>query len=95
MKVYMDNCCYCRPFDNQSQQRIHLESEAVLVVATRAQQKEDTVIGSDILVLEIEAIIDEKKKHKVKELYEVAEIHVPYTDEMRNRAQDIMNKSAM
>lgn len=26
MTVYLDNCCYNRPFDDQTQERIHLES---------------------------------------------------------------------
>ena len=25
MKLYLDNCCYCRPFDDQSQERIFLQ----------------------------------------------------------------------
>lgn len=27
MRVYLDNCCYNRPYDDQSQMRIHLEAE--------------------------------------------------------------------
>ena len=32
MRVYLDLCCLKRPFDDQSQPRVHLESEAVLTV---------------------------------------------------------------
>src|SRR5260370_29853593 len=32
MRVYADMCCLKRPFDDQSQPRIHLESEAVLAL---------------------------------------------------------------
>lgn len=32
MKIYMDNCCFNRPFDDQSQLRIKLESEAKLKI---------------------------------------------------------------
>ena len=32
MKIYLDNCCFNRPFDDQSQIRIRLESEAKLKV---------------------------------------------------------------
>ena len=32
MRVYLDVCCLNRPFDDQSQMRIHLESEAVLAI---------------------------------------------------------------
>lgn len=42
MKLYLDNCCFNRPFDDQSQLRIRLESEAKLKIqeeirATRFQ----------------------------------------------------------
>jgi hypothetical protein len=30
MRIYLDNCCFNRPFDDQSQIRIRLESEAKL-----------------------------------------------------------------
>jgi predicted nucleic acid-binding protein len=32
MKVYLDNCSYNRPFDDQSQMRIHLETQAKLYI---------------------------------------------------------------
>lgn len=32
MRVYLDICCLKRPFDDQAQPRIHLESEAVLAL---------------------------------------------------------------
>lgn len=30
MKIYMDNCCYNRPYDDQTHIRIHLETEVKL-----------------------------------------------------------------
>lgn len=30
LKIYLDNCCFNRPFDNQRQVRIHIETEAKL-----------------------------------------------------------------
>ena len=30
MKIYLDNCCYNRPYDDQTYIRIHLETEAKL-----------------------------------------------------------------
>ena len=32
MKIYLDNCCYNRPFDDQSQMKIHLETQAKLYI---------------------------------------------------------------
>ena len=44
MKVYLDICCFNRPFDDQSQLRIRLESEAKLRI------QEDIRSGSHQLV---------------------------------------------
>ena len=30
MKVYLDNCCYNRPYDDQAQLKLHMETEAKL-----------------------------------------------------------------
>ena len=30
MRVYLDNCCYNRPFDDQDQLKVRLETEAKL-----------------------------------------------------------------
>lgn len=79
MKIYLDNCCYNRPFDDQTQERIYLESESILVVLKRGQQNIDTIVGSAILDLEINRMSDERKKQKVKELYKIATIYIPYS----------------
>jgi hypothetical protein len=39
MLVYLDICCLKRPFDDQSQTRIHLETEAVLVLLDASGQQ--------------------------------------------------------
>jgi hypothetical protein len=41
MKLYLDNCCYNRPYDDQTQERIHLEGEAVLVIINKYKQNEN------------------------------------------------------
>ncbi len=40
MRVYFDVCCLKRPFDDQSQPRIRLESDAVLALLGEAQELE-------------------------------------------------------
>jgi hypothetical protein len=30
LRVYLDNCCYNRPFDNQNQRSVQLETQAKL-----------------------------------------------------------------
>ena len=95
MKIYLDNCCYNRPFDDQNQERVYLESEAILLIIKRAEKKEDVIAGSAILDLERERIKDPRRKGKVKELYDITELYVPYTADIRKRSQEIMGQSAI
>ena len=35
MRIYLDNCCYNRPYDDQSQIRVSLETQAKLYTQER------------------------------------------------------------
>lgn len=91
MDIYLDNCCYNRPFDDQTQERIHLESEAILTILQYGQFGKYNIIGSHILELEIECMHDIVKKQRVKELYKVSNICVLYTKEIKERSKEIMS----
>lgn len=93
MKIYLDNCCYNRPFDDQTQERIHLESEAILDILRKGQIGGYETVGSDVLELEMEHIRDDEKKLRVKELYKVSNVRVSYTDEIRSRSMEIKVQS--
>lgn len=93
MNIYLDNCCYNRPFDDQTQERIHLESEAILAILQQGQLGKYKIVGSDVLELEMERMHDIVKKQHVKDLYKVSEIQIPYTKEIKERSEEIMNQS--
>jgi hypothetical protein len=40
MKIYLDVCCLNRPFDDQTQDRIRLETEAVMLILGRIAAKD-------------------------------------------------------
>lgn len=93
MIIYLDNCCYNRPFDDQTQERIHLESEAVLAILKMGQMKRAVIVGSEILELEMNRMTDVNKRQNVIDLYKVASMHIHYTDKIRKRSVDIMSAS--
>jgi len=39
MKIYLDTCCYNRPFDDQNQLKIELESIAKLYIPNEIKKK--------------------------------------------------------
>jgi hypothetical protein len=65
MKIYLDTCCLNRPFDDQRQERIRIETEAVIIILERLSRKEWTWIGSQALKIEIECLADADRKSKL------------------------------
>ena len=53
MRVYLDNCCYNRPFDEQTQLKVRLETEAKLRVQAMMRNGEVEYDWSDILSQEV------------------------------------------
>lgn len=53
MRVYLDNCCYNRPFDDQGQVRIRLETEAKLRVQALMRTGEIEYAWSKVLDYEL------------------------------------------
>ena len=54
MRVYLDNCCYNRLFDEQVQLRVRLETEAKLEVQRQMRSGELEYVWSDMLVTEVQ-----------------------------------------
>ena len=51
-KIYMDNCCYNRPFDDQSQIRINIETSAKLFIQKLIVDRKIDMVWSYILFVE-------------------------------------------
>lgn len=49
MRIYLDNCSYNRPYDDQTQMRIHLETEAKLHIQDMIKNKEIELVTSYML----------------------------------------------
>ena len=53
MRIYLDVCCLNRPFDDQTQDRIHLESEAVILILKRVRSGNWEWISSEAVDFEV------------------------------------------
>ena len=53
MRIYLDTCCLNRPFDNQADARIHLETEAIRTILDLCEQGQWELLDSEVLALEI------------------------------------------
>ena len=52
MRIYLDNCCYNRPYDDQSQIRISLEAQAKIFIQNAIKSKKIELATSYILIYE-------------------------------------------
>jgi predicted nucleic acid-binding protein len=68
LKIYLDNCCYNRPFDDLSIERNRLEAEAVNQIIQRKGSKFELVTGFAVL-FEIGNIKNDDKRQKAMRLY--------------------------
>lgn len=90
MKVYFDNCCYNRLFDDRSNIKNYLEREAVLIVMQKAFENELEIVGSDILEIEIANIKNDEKRNDVEGVYHaLVSESVKVTPEVKERAVQI------
>ena len=53
MRIYLDMCCFNRPYDDQIQMRVALEAQAKLHIQNRIQEGVYDLIGSYILDYEV------------------------------------------
>ena len=89
MKIYLDVCCLNRPFDDQTQDRIHLEAEAILSILNHSQTTGWSVIGSDAIDYEISKMSDNDKRLMVQILSTRHDAHVKVDVGVERRAVEL------
>ena len=67
-KIYLDVCCLNRPFDDQGQSRIHLESEAVLLIMSRFQTGDWEWLGSSAIDHEVSQTPNLERRRRLEAL---------------------------
>lgn len=89
MKIYFDVCCFNRPFDDQTQDRIHLEAEAILSIFNHSRMSGWSIIGSEAIDFEIEKMPDHDKRVKVQILSTLHDTHVKVDAGVEQRALEL------
>jgi len=87
MKIYMDVCCLNRPYDDQTQDRIYLESEAVLTILKHIEAGDWTWISSSVVLFEIGETPNPERKRRVLKLCEKAASSIGLNEEIRSQAE--------
>ena len=87
MKIYLDNSCFNRPFDDQKQLRIKLETEAKLDIQERISKKEIELTWSYILDFENEANPFEQRRLAIRGWKNYALVDTDVTKEIVEKAE--------
>ena len=95
MKLYLDLCIYNRPFDDQGQPRIVVETVEFMFLLEKAINKEMTIINSFVLEYENSKspLID--RRDKIDDLLKIASEYVRYSERLENRAEEIEKRGFM
>jgi len=86
VKIYLDLCVYSRPFDDQSHNRIALETNAFIYLLDRIENTQYTVINSEMLKYENSRDPDPVRKERVSSYLDLAKEFVKIDEEAINRA---------
>ena len=87
MTIYLNVSCLNRPFDDQGQLRIRLESEAVTIILERCDRREWKQVSSGIAQIEVDAISDPGKRARVRLL-------LPNDKAILNLTQPVVQRAA-
>lgn len=89
MLIYLDNCCFNRPFDDQAQLRIWLETQAKLDIQHRIQEGKLQLAWSYILDYENQANPFPERRQAISRWKRRAVIDVSATPELLGHALSI------
>ena len=92
IKVYLDNCCFNRPYDDQTQLRIELETKAKLHIQQQIVEKKLIFVSSVILEYENNKNPYHIRKAVIQDFFRHASENAAQSDEVINMAKDIMKK---
>ncbi len=92
IRLYLDNCCFNRPFDDQSQIRIRLETEAKLKIQDEIRAGTFQLIWSYILDYENNKNPYQERRLRIKKWKEYAVEDVEENQLIIKKAKKVHNK---
>ena len=89
-RIYLDNCCFNRPYDDQTQLKVYLETQAKLYVQSLVYQKKIDLVWSFILSFENSQNIFHAKKMAISQWENLSSSFVEKSEEIKLIAKEIM-----
>lgn len=89
MLLYLDSCCYNRPFDDLSQISVRLEAEAVEWILEESRSGRFIIVTSDYLSLELIRNPEPAKRTDTLAMTSYTGLHVALSPTLARRAEEI------
>ena len=90
MRLYLDNCCYNRPFDDQKQLRVRLEAEAKLEIQGMILSKSAELAWSYVLEFENALNPFEQRRVAIRQWRGHATVDTNETEQILSRAEKLV-----
>ncbi|GMO61895.1 MAG: hypothetical protein Ta2A_08260 [Treponemataceae bacterium] len=87
--IYMDCCCLNRPNDDQTQDKIRIESDAIISILFKCYYGSWKLTGSDALEYEIMKTPDLNRRNKTLDLYAIRKENITLNGNISGRAFEI------
>ena len=94
MRIYLDNCCYNRPYDSQESFKISMETRSKLHIQEEIKQGRYELVSSYMLEYENSQNTDFMKREAIKQYqdkYYSYYVPIERRDELRKKIQEIMD----
>ncbi len=95
MKIYLDACSLQRPFDDKTQVRILLESDAVLGILNYFEMNKIELINSDVLKYEIGRIPNNLRRLNSFNILNAADMYVKLNGTIEKNARIFLEKGIL
>ena len=89
-RIYLDVCCWNRPFDGFSQERIRLEAEAILLIYKKFRLGIWVLLSSDIVEAELRKTPDLQRVNLIIAALAIAQAKAKLNDIIRKRAANLV-----
>lgn len=89
LKLYLDNCCFNRPFDDHSQLIVQLETEAVLYIQEGIKNETFELVWSYILDVENDVNSNKLRKSSIRTWRERSVVIVKPNEKLKQIAADL------
>lgn len=94
MNIYLDNCCFNRPYDAQNHLQIELETQAKLYIQEQIKRRKIKLTTSFILLFENSQNPYSDRKTIIKDFIDKYSSHyvsINAADSIKNKIQEIIN----